>query len=539
MRILYYDLETAPNLVYSFNTFKANIGHEQIVEPARIICFSYQWDDETKVHFESEHHSSRKEMLDKLWELLDEADFVVGYNNAGFDDIWVKSELLSEGYPPFSPFRSIDLYQGIKRLTRFPSKKLAYVAPRMLDDAKVTHTGFKLWIDCLNGDEKAWKLMKKYACLTPDHKVLTTDLRWVEIGSLDIGDKIIGFDEEPNQGGTLGRRVRPSEILGNRRVMDRVYAVHLSNGDVIKANGQHQWLTRNADHRPSGLRMMGGSQWRTTEQLVQADGTYLSGKKAPGLRANPTVLNKYISPSEPDVSYDAGWLAGMLDGEGSLTMRPGSTGQGDQPYVGGFMMSLTQAEGDTLDRLEGTLDVLHGDCSLSLKPQPDTAKTKSEDRRKVGRFTFKGGFWKNLDFLSRVRPERLISNLDFESGPRLERGEIVTVDYIEDLGEQEIVILETSTKTYIAEGYPMHNCQDTKLLKPLYNKIRAWLPNHPNFALELNGEQLACPVCQSTNVQRRGTTTTNASVFQRFVCNDCGRWSRVSHRVKTTGLRNV
>lgn len=162
MRILFFDLETAPNLVYTFNTFKTTIGMNQIVEPARVICASYQWSDQKKVKFVSEFHNGRREMLQILWDLFDEADVVVGYNNKGFDDAWLTSEWIAEGFTPPSPAHSVDLYQVIKRKTKFPSKKLGYVAPRLVEESKVTHSGFDLWIGCMNWDAKSWATMKRY-----------------------------------------------------------------------------------------------------------------------------------------------------------------------------------------------------------------------------------------------------------------------------------------------------------------------------------------------------------------------------------------
>ena len=47
-------------------------------------------------------------------------------------------------------------------LLRCPSNKLDYVAQKLEVGAKVKHSGFKLWIDCMAGDDKAWKEMKKY-----------------------------------------------------------------------------------------------------------------------------------------------------------------------------------------------------------------------------------------------------------------------------------------------------------------------------------------------------------------------------------------
>lgn len=163
MRILAFDLETAPTLAYTWSTFKANIGYNQIIEPGRIICASYKWIGDDEVQFVSEFHDGREEMILKLWELVDEAQVLLGYNNSGFDNKWLNSEFISYGMQPPSPYQTIDLYQTIKQNTQFPSKKLAYVAPSLIEDTKVSHTGFDLWIGCLNGDPESWEIMREYA----------------------------------------------------------------------------------------------------------------------------------------------------------------------------------------------------------------------------------------------------------------------------------------------------------------------------------------------------------------------------------------
>jgi uncharacterized protein YprB with RNaseH-like and TPR domain len=80
--------------------------------------------------------------------------------------------------------------------------------------------------------------------------------------------------------------------------------------------------------------------------------------------------------------------------------------------------------------------------------------------------------------------------------------------------------------------------QDTKLLKPLYERLLPYIKNHPNVAL-YTGEQFACPACGGTHLQKRGYHYTGASKFKRYQCMNtkCGKWSHDSRRVATTELR--
>lgn len=67
-----------------------------------------------------------------------------------------------------------------------------------------------------------------------------------------------------------------------------------------------------------------------------------------------------------------------------------------------------------------------------------------------------------------------------------------------------------------------YNAQDVDLLVRVYERLKAWSPNHPN--LNLYSHDIGCPTCQSTNVQRRGVAVKANSRKQRFQCQDCSAW---------------
>lgn len=162
-KILLFDIETAPALVYTFSLFKPVIGLDQIVEHPRILCWSAKWLGAKSVQFQSEWDDTRLGMLQGMRDLLDEADIVVGYNSKGFDVPWLTGEFKKEGIELPSPYQELDLWQMNKQNMRLLSGKLDYLSWHLLEERKVTHGGFRLWVDCLNGDEKARRLMKKYA----------------------------------------------------------------------------------------------------------------------------------------------------------------------------------------------------------------------------------------------------------------------------------------------------------------------------------------------------------------------------------------
>ena len=170
-KILLFDLETTPIGAWTWSLFKPVISMIQMREAPRVICWSARWvgTKGNAVMFDSEknHKYDTKPMLQALRDLMDEADVVVGYNSDGFDIPWTNEQFLIHGIELPSPYTKVDLYKLNKKHLRMPSRKLDYMAQDLLGDRKVSHSGFQLWLDCMDRESpnhnKAWKEMEKYA----------------------------------------------------------------------------------------------------------------------------------------------------------------------------------------------------------------------------------------------------------------------------------------------------------------------------------------------------------------------------------------
>lgn len=78
-----------------------------------------------------------------------------------------------------------------------------------------------------------------------------------------------------------------------------------------------------------------------------------------------------------------------------------------------------------------------------------------------------------------------------------------------------------------------YNIHDVHLLEKLYDKIKPWIKNHPNHNLYSEGNHV-CPNCGGHDLQKRGTYPTAVGLYQRYRCNDCGKWSRNRHKITGT-----
>lgn len=163
-KVLFLDLETSPLLVHTWSLRDLNVGLNQVIKDAEIIGVSYRWDAMRSARYVSTwDDGGRATMLRKAWALLDDADVVVGWNSAGFDGPWLNGEFVKEGLTPPSPYKHLDLYRVAKRNFRWPSYKLQYAAEVLLGSTKLSTGGHQLWVDCINGDEKARAKMARYA----------------------------------------------------------------------------------------------------------------------------------------------------------------------------------------------------------------------------------------------------------------------------------------------------------------------------------------------------------------------------------------
>ena len=127
-----------------------------------MLCASYKWLGDKKTHFVSEWKDGVDGMLNELYNVIEEADVIVTYNGNRFDLPTLNKEFLLNGYKPPAPYKSVDLYRTVKTKFRFASNKLDHVAQELGLGGKTSHYGFQMWVDVMDGNRKAQKLMEQY-----------------------------------------------------------------------------------------------------------------------------------------------------------------------------------------------------------------------------------------------------------------------------------------------------------------------------------------------------------------------------------------
>ena len=250
-------------------------------------------------------------------------------------------------------------------------------------------------------------------CLAPGTRVLRTDLRWVDIATLDVGENLVGLDEDREP--RMKRRMRPTRVVAKRTRRLPCVRISMEDGRSIVATVQHPWLARRRrSHRD------GRYEWRQSSWLRPGDEVW-----------------RLAEPWDEPQSYAWGYLGGILDGEGHL--RGGR----------GPLLDIAQNPGSVLDAV-----VAH------LTAESIPFRVTHPGPRAV-RHVAITGIPNILRVLGQARPRRLL-----EKGQRAWRGRVpergggpVRVTHVEPIGEQTVISLQTDGHTFVAEGFFTHNSQ--------------------------------------------------------------------------------
>ena len=162
---LFFDIETSFNIGFFWRAgWKQTISPENIIEERKVICVSYKWEDDDKVHTLTwDENQSDKTLLKKFIKIMNSAEQVVAHNGDRFDIKWLRTRCLFHGLPMFPRYQSIDTLKEARSLFNFNSNKLDYIAKYLGVGSKTKHEGIDLWKKViLEKDSKALKNMVEY-----------------------------------------------------------------------------------------------------------------------------------------------------------------------------------------------------------------------------------------------------------------------------------------------------------------------------------------------------------------------------------------
>ena len=168
-KILFYDIETAPNLSYVWGHYQQDvIAHER---EWYVLCFAWRWGHQKKVHaislpdFPKAYANDPENdlhVVKKLHELFEEADIIVAHNGDKFDYKKANARFIKHKLGPASPVASVDTLKVARIYFNFTTNHLNHLGKYLGVGVKTDTGGFKTWAGCMRGDPKAWKIMVRY-----------------------------------------------------------------------------------------------------------------------------------------------------------------------------------------------------------------------------------------------------------------------------------------------------------------------------------------------------------------------------------------
>jgi hypothetical protein len=168
LKVLLFDIETTPNIGYTWGKYETNVI--EFIKERYMLCFAAKWLDGKKTEIYSlpdfksykKDKTDDKELVKKLWELMDEADVVVAHNGDKFDIKVMNARFAVNNLSPPSPYKTVDTLKVARRKFAFNSNKLNDLGKVLGVGNKVPTGGFALWTGCMEGKIAAWKKMKQY-----------------------------------------------------------------------------------------------------------------------------------------------------------------------------------------------------------------------------------------------------------------------------------------------------------------------------------------------------------------------------------------
>ena len=291
---------------------------------------------------------------------------------------------------------------------------------------------------------EGWRIVGFDYCLGAETRVLTSDFTWKALGDVEVGDELIGFDEEipKASGARYEGKKQPRQMLRpavvERKVLTKqpTYHMTLEDGTQIRASADHYWVATDTKgylkHRPYGHGVVGRRWYRTSELTPDH------------------VLHRWVNPWEDSDQWsvedrvELAWLAGVFDGEGWVTENCVAIGQKPGPVWDRIKAGLDRFGYSYKEYNQGS-----GVRKLNLTGVDTSARFLSQARpTRLGAPGKTRPMWEGRSVYSRLRNSR---------GESTTKVRIVNMEIFEDL--QELVAIRTSTGTFIAEGLLSHNSQ--------------------------------------------------------------------------------
>src|SRR4030042_303770 len=280
-------------------------------------------------------------------------------------------------------------------------------------------------------------------CGSPNMQILTADLEWITLRDAKEGQKIVATDEFPlKKGKGQARRLRTSVIEKKCTIFETAFRLTTNDGRELVFTGEHRLLSKFR----RGCKYGEGDGERNQDSLWRKVKDFKIGDKI-----------RYIKKPWGKGDFEDGWFGGLIDGEGHVGIKNKKKS---------VFVQVTQNLGTVFDEMR--LYCERKGYTYKEQFEHPGSKTKSILFYRMDEI---------FKLIGQTRPKKHIGKNWWDGryfpGSRSGIG-WAEVTKIEKLPEQEMIDLQTSTGTYIAEGFVSHN--STEIIG-LYLHDTLFVPN--------------------------------------------------------------
>lgn len=162
--ILLFDIETSPNIVYSWAVGrKISLTHDNIIKERQIICICYKWYGHKKIHsLDWGRAQNDKALLKAFSDVISQADVAIGHNGDKYDIRFINGRLAYHDLDPIGEVTTIDTLKQSRKVFFINSHRLDYLGQFLNLGGKMETGGFSLWKSVMDGEAGALTKMIRY-----------------------------------------------------------------------------------------------------------------------------------------------------------------------------------------------------------------------------------------------------------------------------------------------------------------------------------------------------------------------------------------
>lgn len=363
-------------------------------------------------------------------------------------------------------------------------------------------------------------------CAEKSEQVLMADFTFKPIGEVKGGEEVIGWEYYQTDGGYWKTRLCPSTVIGTHRREAEMVSMTLDSGRVIRCTPDHKWANYAYSKTVEGQGTPHQTiEERLTQQTMRLDAVerFESGSKPAQLAdelglsrstvktwyqrwkrgedlattrpwANRQSYLEWVNPGvgvhvrqvadpelpvlTPEQREAAGYLGGMIDGEGWVDLANGSVG---------ICQSLTENP-KICDKISAAFETVgigyvnrystqtYGGVEKTMKKwfiqAPDNQRTRLEIIKAINL----------LPSVKLGKPEFLDALMTANYGSE----QIVTS--VEPAGRGTVVSMQTTTGNYVVAGLASSNCRLLYITHPVIASAIDIFSKYPLIGMEMTGK---------------------------------------------------